>query len=155
RSLYSGKDLPEGWRLNTCLINYYGTKIEDGKRKDVARVGEHRDYEPGPVASLSLGNRAFFQFVESRRRGTRDGVVFQQWLEEGALQLFGGRDWKDRYFHRVQRVERKIDPGFRVNVTDFETRRINFTFRYVPEEHVIRFKDLPDQAAADVREYME
>ena len=52
------KDIPRGWHLNTCLINYYGSKIEGEKKVDVARVGEHRDYEPGPVASISFGERA-------------------------------------------------------------------------------------------------
>ena len=39
---------------------------------DVARVSEHRDFEPGPVASISLGERALFQFV---RRGEFGGVL--------------------------------------------------------------------------------
>ena len=50
--------LPDGWRLNTCLVNLYGDRIEKGKRTDLARVGEHKDFEPGPVASISVGERA-------------------------------------------------------------------------------------------------
>lgn len=155
RRRFKPSELPPRWRFNTCLINFYGARLENGKRVDVARVGEHRDYEPGPVASLSLGDRALFQFVESRRRGTREGVVLQQWLEDRSLQLFGGPYWKDRLFHRVQRVERKSARPFPVQVDDFEVRRVNFTFRHVPEEHIIPYKDLPPDAAADVREYME
>src|SRR2546421_479721 len=66
--LFAPEDLPPGWPLNTCLVNLYGTR--DGV--DTARVGEHRDFEPGPVASISLGERALFQFVSSSRPGTRD-----------------------------------------------------------------------------------
>ena len=60
---FKPKEIPPGWKLNTCLINFYGSHLKEGKEIDVARVGEHKDFEPGPVASLSLGERAFFQFV--------------------------------------------------------------------------------------------
>src|SRR5262245_43051147 len=69
RSRYAGRDLPERWHLNTCLVNLYGSRVEAGAQRDCARVGEHRDFEPGPVASLSFGERALFQFV---KRGARD-----------------------------------------------------------------------------------
>lgn len=153
--IYRPADIPQGWRLNTCLVNFYGSKIENGKRIDSARVGEHKDFEPGPVASVSLGERAFFQFVSSRRPGTRDAVVFQQWLDDSSLQIFGGKRWKSDLFHRVQRVDKKNKQNFKLNVEGFETRRINFTFRYVPEEHVIRYANLPHHLAQDVEVYMK
>ncbi len=155
RNMYRGEDLPLRWHLNTCLVNFYGSRLEKGKRIDTARVGEHKDFEPGPVASISLGERAFFQFVSSSRPGTRDEVVFQQWLDDSSLQIFGGDRWKNRYFHRVQRVDRRAGTKFELNTENFEARRINFTFRYVPDEHIVAFAALPHQAAADVRGYME
>jgi alkylated DNA repair protein (DNA oxidative demethylase) len=147
--MFTGVDLPEGWHLNTCLVNFYGSK--DGQ--DVARVGEHRDFEPGPVASVSLGEKALFQFVRSSRPGDRDEVVSQTWLADSSLQIFGGERWKKQHFHRVQRVE---DRGtrFALNVQGFETRRVNFTFRYVPDEHVLPLARLPHEAFLDVREYI-
>lgn len=154
RALFRGTDLPNRWHLNTCLVNLYGSRIEATKRIDTARVGEHKDFEPGPVASISLGERAFFQFVSSRRPGTRDAVVFQQWLEDGSLLIFGGERCKDRLFHRVQRVDRRGGYLFKLNVEAFETRRVNFTFRYVPDEHVVPFAALPRASADDVRGYM-
>lgn len=156
RATYRFPDLPDGWHLNTCLINLYGKRLVDGKWVDTARVGEHKDFEPGPVASLSLGERALFQFVESRRPGERDRVALQQWLDDGALQVFGGEKWKRKTFHRVQRVDRKGGHAFHFpHVDGFETRRVNFTFRYVPDEHVTPFAKLSDQAQADVRGYVE
>lgn len=156
RARYRGSDLPLNWRLNTCLINFYGSRIEDnGREVDTARVGEHKDFEPGPVASISLGERALFQFVSSQSRGSRDRVVLQQWLEDSSLQLFGGRRWKQDLFHRVQRVESRGIYSFSLNVARFRTRRINFTFRFVPESHIVRFSDLPPESARDVQEYME
>ena len=153
---YSGRDLPERWHLNTCLVNLYGSHLEpDGRRTDVARVGEHKDFEPGPVASISLGERALFQFVASRSPGQRDSVVAQQWLDDGSLQLFGGDRWKKQLFHRVQRVDRRAGAHFDVRPADFETRRVNFTFRYVPGEHVVPFLALSRDAQADVRGYVE
>jgi DNA oxidative demethylase len=155
RRLFKGKDMPPGWHLNTCLINMYGRRREGEKWVDTARVGEHKDFEPGPVASLSFGERAIFQFVASRRPGSRDAVVYQQWLDDGSLQIFGGERWKKHLFHRVQRVDRRAGHLFSFPVDDFETRRINLTFRYVPDEHIIRFSELPQTLQSDVRGYME
>jgi alkylated DNA repair dioxygenase AlkB len=150
RGMFRGEDLPERWHLNTCLVNFYGSRLEGGKWVDCARVGEHKDFEPGPVASLSLGERALFQFVSSRKPGDRDGVVEQQWLDDGSLQLFGGEQWKKRTFHRVQRVDTRGGHRFDVQVDDFQARRINFTFRYVPDEHVVPYRALSKEAQRDV-----
>jgi alkylated DNA repair protein (DNA oxidative demethylase) len=155
KDLFEPEDVPRGWHLNTCLVNFYGSRIENQRRVDTARVGEHRDFEPGPVASISLGERALFQFVRSQRPGERDGVVSQTWLEDSSLQVFGGDRWKKHHFHRVQRVEDKAAHRFALHVKDFETRRVNFTFRYVPDEHVISFSQLPRDDADDVRGYLE
>lgn len=148
-------DVPRGWELNTCLVNYYGDKVEHGTSIDCARVGEHRDFEPGPVASISLGERALFQFVQSTSRGTRVGVAREQWLSDGSLQIFGGRRWKDELFHRVQRVENKLGTRFETNHQDFHTRRINLTLRYVPREHWVKFHEMPEAARNDVTLYVK
>jgi len=155
RSRFEPAHIPVGWRFNTCLVNFYGHRIEpDGRRVDTARVGEHKDFEPGPVGSISLGERALFQFVSSTKPGERDAVEWQQWLEDGSLQAFAGPRWKDRLFHRVQRVEGR-ESRFELRVEGFETRRVNFTFRYVPDEHVVPFAQLPADDAADVRGYVQ
>jgi DNA oxidative demethylase len=154
RRLYTGPDMPAGWHLNTCLVNFYGNRLERGRPVDTARVGEHKDFEPGPVASLSLGARAFFQFVTGARSRERAAVAFQQWLDDGSLQIFGGDRWKRQLFHRVQRVDRK-GPTFDLHTESFMTRRVNFTFRYVPDEHILHYAALPTGPAADVREYVE
>src|SRR6185436_3629189 len=51
RSDFPEATVPRRWHLNTCLVNFYGDRIEGKKEIDAARVGEHRDFEPGPVAS--------------------------------------------------------------------------------------------------------
>jgi len=155
RRSFRGADLPSAWRLNTCLVNLYGSHIENGKRIDCARLGEHRDFEPGPVASLSLGERALFQFVSRGGKHEPSRVIAQEWLADGSLQLFGGDAWKKRALHRVLRVERKRGFRFDVRVADFETRRVNFTFRYVPSEHIVAFRELAEPARSDVRGYVE
>lgn len=153
---FSKSDVPEGWCLNTCLINYYGSKIENGKKIDAARVGEHKDFEPGPVASLSFGERALFQFVKSFGRAQASEVVLQQWLSDNTLQIFAGPKYKDLYFHRVQRVEKnKFKSWPEIKIPNFETRRINLTFRYVPTIHIKPLKDLPVQLRTDVSPYVE
>jgi alkylated DNA repair protein (DNA oxidative demethylase) len=156
RSELRAADIPPGWHLDTCLVNFYGDRREGDKLIDVARVGEHKDFEPGPVASISLGERALLQFVRSQKPGERDEVVLQQWLEDGSLQLFGGPRFKEHLFHRVQRVERKGNHRFPLaGLDDFETRRINLTLRYVPDKHVIPYAQLARENAEDVRGYME
>ena len=58
-------------------------------------------------------------------------------------------------FHRVQRVDHKAKSHLELNVKDFETRRVNFTFRYVPEEHVVPIAKLSAEARADVDGYLK
>jgi alkylated DNA repair dioxygenase AlkB len=144
--------VPRRWHLNTCLVNFYGSRDDGGKAVDAARVGEHRDFEPGPVASLSLGERARFQFV---RRGQIDAPpVRTQWLEDRSLQIFAGPRWKDDLLHRVQRVEDKRALDLPPKIDGFRTRRVNFTFRYVPDEHVVPYARLAPASREDVREYV-
>lgn len=157
RAEFDPRDIPQGWHLNTCLINYYGDNVQQGKDKrvDCARVGEHKDFEPGPVASISFGERALFQFVESHGKNSNSQVKLQLWLEDSALQAFCGDRLKKRWFHRVQRVERKKKVDFHVDIPGYETRRINLTFRFVPPMHVTPYSKLPAQHQADVQEYLE
>ena len=121
---------------------------------DTARVGDHKDFELGPVASVSFGEGAFFQFVLGKK-DLKNNVLFEQWLEDSSLQIFAGELYKEKAFHRVQRVESKLKTFFDLNVENFETRRINFTFRYVPPEHIVHFKDLPANQKSDVTGYMQ
>jgi DNA oxidative demethylase len=152
--LFSRQDIPPAYRLNTCLVNFYGARLQGERWVDTARVGEHRDFEPGPVASLSIGERALFQFVKSSRVGQREAPLVSQWLDDGSLQIFGGRLFKDRVFHRVQRVDRRVGIELPPDIDGFRTRRVNFTFRYVPVEHVVPFQRLGHQAREDVRGYV-
>ncbi|MCB0370664.1 MAG: alpha-ketoglutarate-dependent dioxygenase AlkB [Bdellovibrionales bacterium] len=154
---FAPHDIPHQWHLNTCLINYYGSEIKENSSIDLARVGEHKDFEPGPVASISFGEKALFQFVESLNRGReqKSKVILQQWLADSSLQVFGGDKFKKKLFHRVQRVEKKSDTVFKTNVQGFETRRINLTFRYVPKEHIKSFEKLPEPLKEDTLEYIK
>lgn len=149
---FNPKDIPKNWHLNTCLVNLYGSRFDGTKWVDTARVGEHKDFEPGPVASVSLGERAMFQFVESR--GTFSDTVFQMWLTDRSLQIFAGYRWKEKFFHRVQRVDKREKIEFDLAVENFRVRRVNFTFRYVPDEHVVPFAELPRPSAEDVLPYV-
>jgi DNA oxidative demethylase len=152
RAQFPQREVPPRWQLNTCLVNFYGARQQGDRWVDVARVGDHRDFEPGPVASVSLGERALFQFVE---RGAQERPPARnQWLEDGSLQIFGGPTWKDALLHRVQRVEDKRALALGPALPGFRTRRINFTFRYVPEPHVVPFAQLSATAREDVRPYV-
>jgi DNA oxidative demethylase len=154
RRSFPERYVPRGWHLNTCLINFYGKRLEAGRWVDSARVGEHRDFEPGPVASLSIGERALFQFVTSRRIGERDAPLLSQWLDDGSLQVFAGPLYKERTFHRVQRVDRREGVSLPPALEDFRTRRVNFTFRYVPDQDVVPFSALSARPRARVEGYV-
>lgn len=160
RRSFAPQDLPQEWELNTCLVNYYGDILQEDKWLDRARVGEHKDFEPGPVASLSLGERGLFQFVTGKPQNNKSAhVIHQVWLNHGSLLLFGGKKWKEDLFHRIQRVEKKSQwilenknaPGTPL----FKTRRLNLTFRYVPKKDWVDFKDLPQLERQDIQEYVE
>lgn len=155
RHSFNEKDIPRDWHFNTCLINYYGHRLEGDKKIDVARVGEHKDFEPGPVGSLSLGDRALFQFVESQSKNHQSRVVLQQWLDDSSLQIFAGERFKKKLFHRVQRVDRKGEAFEGLHTENFETRRINFTFRYVPREHIVDFARFPLHLKEDILPYVQ
>jgi DNA oxidative demethylase len=154
RKNLEAKDTPKEWKLNTCLINFYGSRFSEGKWEDAAKVGEHKDFEPGPVASLSIGERAFFQFVNGKSTLGKSNEVLSMWLEDSSLQIFGGEKWKKQTFHRVQRVENKIPKPLPFEITDFQTRRINFTFRYVPSEHILPWRKLPPELRLDTEGYV-
>jgi alkylated DNA repair protein (DNA oxidative demethylase) len=151
---FAEKDIPRGWHLNTCLVNFYGSKSENGKEIDAARVGEHKDFEPGPIGSVSFGEKALFQFVASAHREAQSRVITQQWLEDSSLQVFGGDKFKKQLFHRVQRVESKKS-SFSLATKNFTTRRLNLTFRYVPDEHVAPLQRLPRTAQEDIAVYVQ
>ncbi|MBL7555474.1 MAG: alpha-ketoglutarate-dependent dioxygenase AlkB [Bdellovibrionaceae bacterium] len=155
RSDFDSRDVPRGWELNTCLINFYGNRMVDGKKHDFARVGEHKDFEPGPVGSVSFGEKALFQFVDSAGKNAKSRVVLQQWLEDSSVQIFGGDKFKKKLFHRVQRVEEKGFVFKQARTGDFETRRINLTFRYVPREHFVKVNRLPEDLQKNISPYID
>ena len=136
------------------MINFYGNKFYDDVAIDSARVGEHKDFEPGPVASVSFGEKALFQFVKSEGKQQKSQVILQQWLDDSSLQIFGGDKFKKQLFHRVQRVENKGIVFKDLKTMGFETRRINFTFRYVPREHVQPYRSFPENLRADLKNYV-
>ena len=152
RQGFAASDIPDGWCLNTCLINFYGLTLRDGKWVDTARVGSHRDHEPGPVGSLSLGAAARFEFTTGREAG--DETVLKRELGNGAMLLFGTPRWKDELHHRVVSVARQEGHRFATEIEGFRIRRVNFTLRYVPVECIHPYRDLPDEPREKVAGYM-
>lgn len=154
RKMAPRDDVPDKWHLNTCLINYYGSKLINGTDEDFATVGDHKDAEPGPVASISLGEKAWFQFVRGKQNDPRN-VVHEQWLNDSSLLIFWGNKFKNELFHRVQRVENKKKVQFEDHLDEYRTRRINLTFRYVPVEDILDYKGLPQERIRDTKDYVK
>lgn len=156
RRLAPKSDVPSDWHLNTCLVNYYGSRIDPttNKEVDLATVGDHKDAEPGPVASISLGEKAWFQFVKGKNH-LRDNVQLEQWLDDGSLFIFWNKKFKDELFHRVQRVDNKNNIKFIDHLEGYRTRRINLTFRFVPVKDIIDYKFFPQNKKDDINEYVK
>ncbi len=150
---FAPADIPPGWCLNTCLINFYGLTLRDGKWVDTARLGSHRDHEPGPVGSLSLGALARFEFTTGRVAG--DEVVLERELKDSSMLLFGTEKWKEQLHHRVVSVGRQGGHTFGTEIEGFRLRRVNFTLRYVPPEYIHPFHTMPQDARDKVRGYVE
>ena len=51
-------------------------------------------------------------------------------------------------------VDDKQDLDLPPAIQGFRTRRINFTFRYVPDEHVVPYPRLPLVVRDDIRDYV-
>jgi DNA oxidative demethylase len=54
----------------------------------------------------------------------------------------------------VQRVDDRHALDLPPAIAGFRTRRVNFTFRYVPDEHVVPFASLSPRARDDIRDYV-
>jgi alkylated DNA repair protein (DNA oxidative demethylase) len=55
----------------------------------------------------------------------------------------------------VQRVDDRTSLTLPPQISGFSTRRINFTFRFVPDRHILPFAKLGQTAQGDVRGYLE
>ena len=136
-------DIPTDWKLNTCLINYYGNSFRDGRWVDTARVNNHKDHEPGPVASLSLGAAADFDFnLGGRKPSPIEALV----LKDRSLLAFWGAEHKDQLYHRVRSVRAQQDHRFDIDINDFRLRRINITLRYVPDDCLSTLAEIPNNS---------
>jgi alkylated DNA repair protein (DNA oxidative demethylase) len=143
----------EGPLPNTCLINYYGrTAKQPGQPPvDYARLRAHRDAEPGAVMSLSIGQPAQFEFVEPEAEAPHHA----QWLRHRSVVVLSGPVYKDQLYHRITRVRYGQDPVLSSRLEDFEVRRINVSFRHVPERYIQDLSELSDEARAIAQPYVE
>ena len=136
---------------NTCLINYYGSEIGKGPPVDQARLRMHRDGEPGPVVMFSIGQPGLLEFLEPDSTAPELAV----WTRHRSVVVFSGPVFKDRLYHRLVRVRHGEEPQLSSPVPDFRLRRISTSFRYVPEELISEFHELPLKSRAHVRGYVE
>ncbi len=137
---------------NTGLVNYYGRQINDGPPRDLARLGMHRDLEPGPVVVMSVGQPALFEVGDPARGAVPEASL---WLRNRSIAIFSGPVFKERLYHRVARVRYGKDPALTCRVQDFELRRLSISFRYVPQEHIHDLTTLSASARAKVLPYVE
>ncbi|MEE9386593.1 MAG: alpha-ketoglutarate-dependent dioxygenase AlkB [Nannocystaceae bacterium] len=137
---------------NTCLINYYGREVGLGTPVDYARLRMHRDREPGPVVMFSVGQPGLLEFLDPAHPKEPELGV---WTRHGSVTVLSGPDYKDRLYHRVSRVRTGRDPVMRVEIPNFELRRVSVSFRSVPPRFIRDFGELPIALQDQVRDYME
>ena len=143
---------PHGLLPNTCLINYYGREINDGRPRDYARLRMHRDGEPGPVVMFNIGQAGLLEFLDP---DLSPDPELRVWTRHRSVTILSGPDFKDRLYHRVVQVRTGDQPALRCSLDDFELRRVSVSFRHVPAPLISDFADLPDDRKAKVREYVE
>jgi DNA oxidative demethylase len=150
-------DWPSGQSPNTCLINFYGSEMiadVNGRlvARDYARLKMHRDGEPGPVVMFSFGQPAHFEFVHPER--TTEAVLALR-LRHRSVVVLSGTQYKDLLYHRITSVEHGRHPEMPTVLENFRLRRISVSFRFVPTEHILPFKDFGPTQRAMVRPYVQ
>ena len=138
---------------NTCLINYYGSERLDpnGPPVDHARLRMHRDQEPGPVAMISIGQPAQFEFVIPGASAPEHA----QWVRHRSAVIISGPEYKDRLYHRVTRVRHGGEPVLSTSVHAFSLRRVSISFRHVPDSAIWDFADLPAASQQAVKPFVD
>lgn len=136
---------------NTCLINYYGREVGLGVPRDYARLRMHRDGEPGPVIMFCIGQAGRLEFLDPDRSPDPELSV---WTRHRSVVILSGAEFKDRLYHRIVQVRTGDTPRLATRLANFELRRVSVSFRYVPEDLIMDFADLPESKRDQVREYV-
>jgi alkylated DNA repair protein (DNA oxidative demethylase) len=137
---------------NSCLINYYGREISDGRPRDYARLRMHRDGEPGPVVMFSIGQPGLLEFLDPAISESPELAV---WTRHRSVSVLSGPDFKDRLYHRITQVRYGDEPTIESRLENFQTRRVSVSFRHVPEELILDFDGLSPRARDRVQGYVE
>lgn len=137
---------------NTCLINYYGREVGRGVPRDYARLRMHRDGEPGPVVMFNIGQPGLLEFLDPDRSPDPE---LRLWTRHRSVTVLSGSDFKDRLYHRIVQVRTGDQPALRINLDNFQLRRVSVSFRTVPEELISDFGALPVDRREQVRVYVQ
>ena len=137
---------------NTCLINYYGREVGRGVPRDYARLRMHRDGEPGPVVMFNIGQPGLLEFLDPDRSPDPE---LRLWTRHRSVTILSGADFKDRLYHRIVQVRTGDQPALRINLDNFQLRRVSVSFRTVPEELISDFGALPVDRREQVRVYVQ
>ena len=119
------------------LPNFIHPAVPDGGEDDareLRRVGEPRRFDFQPLDHVELGARL-------------DLIDF-----DGGARVAGQKF----YYLKNEAVLLELAlQRFAIDVPGFETRRVNLTLRYVPDEHVVPYAALPAPARTQIRRYVE
>jgi hypothetical protein len=137
---------------NTCLINYYGSKVGEGPPVDQARLRMHRDGEPGPVIMFCTGQPGLLEFIDPN---LSDEAELALWTRHRSVVIISGDDFKDRLYHRLVRVKHGAEPEMSSPLPGFSLRRVSVSFRHVPETLIADLDGLPEESQKRVRPYVE
>ncbi len=147
----SARHAPFSSLPNTCLINYYGSQVGSGPPVDRARLRMHRDGEPGPVVMFNFGQPGLLEFVDPQRS---DRPVLSVWTRHRSAVIFSGPEFKDRLYHRIQKVRFGKDPVLVSPLDGFSLRRVSVSFRHVPESLILDLDQFSEPARAAVLPYV-
>ena len=75
-------------------------------------------------------------------------------LSNTNIAISGSSDKFDYRISGSQAYQQGIVPNTDLNTTNFKTRRINFTFRYVPDDHIQPLNKFPEAQSEDIKQYV-
>ena len=145
--------VPRRWHLNTCLVNFYGDR-DRGRQGDRCRARRRASRLRARSGRVAVARRARAVSVRPPRRAAMRHRCARSGSRTTRCRSSAVRAGRTTCSTACSASTTSTKLDLPPKIDGFRTRRVNFTFRYVPDEHVTPFAQLPAAARDDVRDYV-